>query len=109
MSKIKDFFVEWRPRDLCEYTLFASAIALVACFGLYSYCLLSLQKNPNPPIYRDVNGDGVKDKIVQRKVRKQGFLWRKYITLEDEVWFGIEVKNGEKLYLPKDLFEEYHR
>jgi hypothetical protein len=64
--------------------------------------------SPNPPVYRDVNGDGIKDKIIQKKVEKEGLLGTGYSALEEEVLFGVEI-NGKTLYLTKDQFEEYKR
>lgn len=109
MPKIWDYAGKVMGSDLFMYTLSGAVIALATLgTGLQIYSTIRAS-NPNPPFYRDVNGDGVKDKIVQRKVEAQGILWGRYNTLEDEVLFGVEV-NGKKLYLPKeDQFEEYQK
>ncbi|MDP1696052.1 MAG: hypothetical protein Q8L29_04005 [archaeon] len=104
MSKIKDLVgiaTEIIFSELGLVTLMTTLIATIGALQLYSTCKAS---NPNPPIYRDVNGDGVEDKIVQKKVKNGGFLWTSYDTLKDEILYGVKV-NGRKLYLPKDQFE----
>ena len=89
-------------------TVFGTLIASITlCGGLQIYSSIKAS-SPNPPIYRDVNGDGVVDKIIQRKVEKQGFLWTRFNTLEDEVLLGIDI-NGKRLYLSKDQIEEYQK
>lgn len=106
MSKIRDYVGKVADSKWFENavlgTLVASAI-LSAGAQVYSTIRAS---NSNPPVYRDVNGDGVEDKIVQKNVKHPGFLLTSFYTLEDEVLFGVEA-NGKKLYLPKDQFEAY--
>jgi len=103
MSKVGDYVREAVfVAMIASYPLAVVAVELAG--GLQIYFSIKAS-HPNPPIYRDVNGDGVDDKIVQRKVERQGFLWTRYDTLENDVLFGIYM-NGKKLYLPKDQFEE---
>ncbi len=108
MSNIKDHIGRIADSKWFENvvlgTLVAAAI-LSAGAQVYSTVRAS---NSNPPVYRDVNGDGVEDKIVQKNVENPGLLWMNYYTLEDEVSFGVEA-NGKKLYLPKDQFEGYQK
>lgn len=107
MSKIKDYVGRVMDSKGLVNTLFGAILVLPVLYavggGLEIYSTIKAS-NPNPPIYRDVNGDKVDDKIIQRKVEKQGIFVTKYDDLEDEVLFGVEV-NGKKLYLPKDQFE----
>ena len=107
MSKIKDYVCRVMDSKGLVNTLFGAILVIpvlgVVGAGLEIYSTIKAS-NPNPPIYRDVNGDRVDDKIIQKKVEKEGILWTRYYTLEDEVLFGVEV-NGKKLYLPKDQFE----
>ncbi len=105
MSKIGDYVGRVMSSDLVEnICLGVILVSLALGGGLQIYSTIKAS-NPNPPIYRDVNGDGIKDKIVQRVVRKQGIPFIKYNDLECEVLFGVEV-NGKKLYLSKDQFED---
>jgi len=77
------------------------------CYGRRTKASIS----QNPPTYRDVNGDGVIDKIVQRRVEVSRHLeldraWgTSRVTLEDEVLFGVDI-DGIRIYLTKDQFEE---
>ena len=97
--------------DLDDIILDVTGVALVSSVVLYgaliTYSKIEASKI-NPPIYRDVNGDEVDDKIIQRRVETPGFPGTTCSTLEDEVLFGIEI-NGKKLYLPREQFEEYHQ
>lgn len=110
MSKIGDYVERVVDSNRFMNTVFGTLIgtsiaSVIFVAGLQIYSTIKAS-SPNPPIYRDVNGDGVEDKIIQRKVEKQGFLWSRFNTLEDEVLLGIDV-NGKRLYLSKDQFEEY--
>ena len=109
MSKIGEYASRRVIRsDRFFYMLAGTLIPMASLtLGLQMYTS-SRAPHPNPPVYRDVNDDGIEDKVVQRKVRNKGFLWTEYNTLEDEVLFGVEV-NGKKLYLPKDQFEEHQK
>ena len=80
----------------------------VAGTGLQFYGIIRGSRDVNQPIYRDVNGDKVDDKIVERKVEEKGFFGLPYKDFKDETLFGIEV-DGKRLYLPKEQFEEYKR
>lgn len=75
--------------------------------GLQIYSTIKAARSyRDTPVYRDVNGDGIDDKIIKNVVEKPGVLWSKYNSLEEDTLFGVEV-NGKKLYLPKDQFKEY--
>ena len=100
MSKIRNHVGRLFGSRWFMPTLIGAYIALATfVLGAQMYST-SRASNPNPPIYRDVNGDGVGDKVVQRKVEKQGFLWSTYNTLEDEILFGVEI-NGKKVISSK--------
>jgi len=104
MSRVREYIERindsnWIP-NLVFGTLIASIVTLGG-LGIYS----AVNSNPNPPVYRDVNGDGVDDKIVQRRVSRSGFLGMNHYSLEEEVLFGIEI-GGKKLYLTKDQFDD---
>ena len=85
----------------------AALVIQLGGLGYIGYALISSSikaSHPNPPVYRDVNNDGIEDKIVQRKVTKPVSLFI-LDTLEEEVLFGVEV-NGKRIYLSKEQFEE---
>lgn len=81
-----------------------TSVALSTGLGVYSTIKAS---NPSPPVYRDVNGDGVEDKIIQKKVKKQLGL-SIYSALEEEVLFGVKI-DGKKIYLTKEEFKEFKK
>ena len=58
------------------------------------------------PIYRDVNGDGIKDKIIKKlsKDNSPPFM-PKNLNVEEEVLYGVKV-NGKTIYLTKQQFYE---
>lgn len=75
--------------------------------GMQIYSSIKAHK-PNPPVYRDVNGDGIEDKIIQREVRRSGLFWTTYPALQEEVFYGVDI-NGKKIYLPKEQFDEVRK
>ncbi len=87
------------------YGTFAGlAVALAGLtVGVQFYSTVQAEK-PHPPIYRDVNGDGVPDEITFNKVWTRGFLWSQYEKLEKEVLFGVNI-GGKTLYVPKSEFD----
>ena len=72
--------------------------------GLQTYISIRAL-HPHSLVYRDVNNDGVDDKIIEKPVRKEGFLWMEYDSLKEKVLYGVEI-NGKIIYLPKDEFEQ---
>ncbi len=97
-------------RELAEKVLFSTTFSyvssgvLIACAtvvgGITAYQIIN-PPTPNQPTYRDVNNDGVEDKIIQRRVKKSGFLGITSYSLEETVLFGVDV-NGKRLYLTND-------
>ena len=65
-------------------TLIGVSAAVSAGLELYQF---NRRINPNP-VYRDVNGDGVEDKILGEKIL-----------------YGVNI-DGTRLYLPKEQFEK---
>jgi len=62
-----------------------------------------------PPLFKDVNGDGIEDKIVQRKVLNgYGFLGTPMTSRSEEIFFGVE-RNGEIEYLSRREFERVRK
>ena len=103
-TTIKYSSVFRRRYNAFEYLLLGSYIvASCGLVGAYTYNIMTLL-HPNPPVYRDVNGDGIDDKIIQKKVYKRMFLIS-IPTLEEECLYGVDI-NGKKIYLPKKEFDE---
>jgi len=106
MSEIRRYIDRIVDSSWFIKTLFGTLIGLSVLGGGIQTYLSVKASNPNPPIYRDVNGDGEEDKIIQKKVRRHdGIFGSSYNTLEEETLYGVKV-NGKKLYLHKDQFEE---
>ncbi|MBI2106859.1 hypothetical protein HYT57_02640 [Candidatus Woesearchaeota archaeon] len=82
-----------------------TSLGVISSLGQAYFTIKSI--NPSSPIYRDINGDGIPDKVAQIRVKKTGFLGN-FSALEDEVFFGIE-SDGKTLYLKKSEFEEYNQ
>ena len=99
-EKCSNFFcnIEDTLFNVCFATVILASCATI---GLYIYAVNS--SRPKPPVYRDVNGDGIEDKIIQRRVYGDGLKF--FPTLEEETLFGIDI-NGKRVYLPKEQFGE---
>ncbi len=78
-------------------------VGLSGMIGGYVYCAVK-SSHPNPPIYGDVNGDGIHDKIIQKRVFYDGILFSIPI-LEEETLFGVDI-NGKRLYFLRKQFDE---
>jgi hypothetical protein len=60
-----------------------------------------------PLIYRDVNGDGVKDKIFYR-IKEEKTVFGTWNKLEEIVEYGIDI-NGKRVYLTPIEFSYYNK
>ena len=94
--------------DRILYSKISLVLFLASNLGVFGsvagLSVYSMTRNPNPPVYRDVNADGVTDKVIQHKVRGQIFVLP-YYTIEEEVRYGMEI-NGKTLFLPEEVFEK---
>jgi len=97
-------YIKRKTSDILFYSFITSAVLL----GAAQTILTIASMNPNPPIYKDVNGDGVQDKVIQEKVWRPGAFGTKFSALEEKTLYGIKVDN-KTLYLPKEQFEEYQK
>jgi len=84
-----------------------------ASFGLAGLILIApivasiINARPGPTRLVDVNEDGIKDKIIQRRVEDPYLLGlSNTFRLEEEILYGIEV-GGRVLYLPREQFDTY--
>ena len=79
--------------NLGNFLYAVAGLSLIGILGIEG-CCEKVAPKPIPPIYRDVNGDGIEDKIIQRR----GFCSHR--LLEDKVLYGIDI-NGKRIYLPQ--------
>ena len=93
--------------DVAFKTLMGLCITATTVAGGAQIYLIATQK-PKPDRYIDLNNDGISDKIVSERVKKQGLLWSQFHVYEDKVLYGLEV-NGKKFYLPKEQFEQVNK
>lgn len=49
------------------------------------------------PIFEDVNGDGVLDRITERRLENG--------EIEKETFYGVDLPTGRRIYIPKDQFD----
>ena len=74
-----------------------------------SYSMITIASSvplrPHPPIFYDVNNDGIKDKIVERKVPAHDLVGVVFglSDYEEEVLYGMNI-NGKIIYLQKEQF-----
>lgn len=85
------------------------ALAMIPAFAglvkLYENYSDRVAPQPKPLQFRDVNGDGIEDKIIQVRVAVPfGFTAIRTPELTEMVLYGVEV-NGKKVYLPKGLYD----
>lgn len=103
------------PRKIYKVILFATnnmvsegliktfaGILITSILAYGGLCIYSEVKSnhPNAPVYRDVNGDGITDKIIQKKVKCSSFFGD-ISTLEEEVLFGVKI-DGKTIYMPRE-------
>lgn len=61
---------------------------------------------PRPPQFRDVNGDGIEDKIIQARVAiPMGFAYVNTPELGEIVLYGVKI-NEETVYVPKRMYDD---
>ena len=102
MSRIKRYMDRISDSIWTPVVLGGTLISLIfAQAGLHIYADIRAS-HPRPPIYRDVNGDGVEDKIIQRRVQRPAGLFT-MPGLEDEVLYGVDI-DGRKIFLPEEQF-----
>jgi len=77
-------------------------LGLAALKGIQAY-LDKITPVPNAPQFRDVNGDGIEDKIVQK--RAPGELILRPAFNIDEVFYGVDV-NGQRVYVAESVYNE---
>ncbi len=101
ISEMNDYFVP---------TIWLGLV--LSCLAAATYVTLSSSiraANPPAPVYRDMNGDGINDKIIHRKVTRPGlFNLTKYSDLEEEVLYGVKI-GDRTLYLPKEEFNGHNK
>lgn len=87
-----------------ESSVFAVILGSV---GLQFYIVKIHARESRPVRFEDRNGDGIEDKVVDEIYRHPGMWWGVDSTKE-EILYGTGTElNGKKLYLPKEVFEEY--
>ncbi|MBU2496800.1 MAG: hypothetical protein KJ767_01965 [Nanoarchaeota archaeon] len=101
ISRLEKFITSYR------FIMFlgVSLISLAALgTGVQIYSTIQASK-PQQPVYRDVNNDGIEDKIIMEKKLYPGFLFSHFYGLEEKTYFGFEV-DGKRIYLTEEQFEE---
>lgn len=80
---------------------------LLGSVGLQFYIVKIHAREPRPVRFEDRNGDGIEDKVVDERYRHPGMWWGVDST-QERVLYGTGTElNGQKLYLPKEFFDEY--
>jgi len=79
----------------------------LSAIGLEAYMQVKFRQDPKPPRYEDINGDDILDKAVQTRYMKPT-LCALVPSVSEEVFYGTGTQlNGEPLFLPKELFNQY--
>lgn len=105
-AQTEEITEEKLPRTL-KAGLIALPLLIGSMIGINVYFQYKFGREPNPPRYEDRNGDGIEDKVVEKRWRHPGVLWGVDSTKE-EILYGTGTElNGKKLYLPKEFFEDY--
>ena len=78
---------------------------LIGLGGQIHSSIQSKNKCEQTPIYRDVNKDGVKDKIRYKTIPNHGLFGTEYLTSKKEVLYGANI-NGKTIYLSKKQLDE---
>ena len=86
--------------------LIAAMSSGVAVVGKTLYNDSSHYPQPRPVQYRDVNKDGIEDKITERREQKGAFWPVNY--LERKVSYGVVI-NGRRVYLSEATIEGLRR
>ena len=78
----------------------------VAALKGIQYKLDSIVPEPSPPQFRDVNGDGLEDKIVQKRAVMDLLTGELRLPFYiDEVFYGVDI-NGKRVYVLENVYNQ---
>ncbi|MBI2541765.1 hypothetical protein HYV80_03590 [Candidatus Woesearchaeota archaeon] len=79
-------------------------LGLAALKGIQTH-LDKITPVPNAPQFKDVNGDGIEDKIIQKRAESELMIGglRPAFNI-DEVFYGVDI-NGQRVYAAKNVYD----
>lgn len=89
---------------------YLTALAMIPAgaelLSLYQSYLDRITPQPNPTQFRDVNLDGLEDKIIQKRATMDLLTAELRLPFHiDEVFYGVDI-NGQRVYVAESVYND---